>query len=43
MDYEQAREIIYGEPYEIWKKKYHKEAIHEQQKAYEERYLNFRY
>lgn len=32
MDYEQAREIIYGMPYSEWKTRYQKEAS-EQQKA----------
>ena len=26
MDYEQAREVVYGEPYPDWKAKYQKEA-----------------
>ena len=30
MDYEQAREIIYGMPYAEWKPKYQKEATAEQ-------------
>ena len=30
MDYEAAREIIYGEPYSDWKAKYQKEATQEQ-------------
>ena len=34
MDYEQAREIIYGMPYEQWKEKYQREANAEQQAAY---------
>jgi hypothetical protein len=34
MDYEQAREIIYGMPYAEWKKKYQQEASEEQKKAY---------
>ena len=37
MDYEQAREIVYGMPYSEWKEKYQKEASREQQAAYEER------
>ncbi len=36
MDYEQAREIIYGMPYADWKKKYQKEATLEQQAKYDE-------
>lgn len=35
MDYEQAREIIYGMPYEEWKKKYQTEATPEQLAAFE--------
>ncbi len=34
MDYEQAREIIYGEPYSDWKLKYQQEATQEQKDAY---------
>lgn len=34
LDYEQAREVIYGEPYGEWKKKYHKEATQAQLDAY---------
>ena len=30
MDYEQAREIVYGEPYADWKAKHQKEASAEQ-------------
>lgn len=37
MDYEKAREIIYGMPYSEWKARYQKEATPEQLKAYEER------
>jgi len=36
LDYEQAREIIYGMPYAEWKKKYQKEATPEQLKAFDE-------
>ena len=32
IDYEDAREIIYGMPYSEWKKKYQKEATKEQLK-----------
>jgi len=35
LDYEAAREIIYGEPYADWKAKYQKEASAEQKKAFE--------
>jgi hypothetical protein len=34
IDYEQAREIIYGEPYTDWKKKHQKEATAEQLAAF---------
>jgi hypothetical protein len=34
MDYDEAREFIYGMPYEEWKKLYHKEATQEQLDAY---------
>ena len=34
MDYEQAREIIYGMPYAEWKAKYQQEATLEQQQAF---------
>ena len=37
MEYEEAREIIYGEPYNGWKQKYHKEATQEQLDAYTRR------
>lgn len=40
MDYEQAREIVYGMPYSEWKEKYQKETTPEQQAAYEERKAN---
>jgi uncharacterized protein len=36
MDYEQAREIIYGMPYEQWKVMYQKEATAEQMAAFAE-------
>lgn len=35
MSYEQAREIIYGMPYQQWKEKYQVEATAEQQAAYD--------
>ena len=35
MDYEQAREIVYGMPYAEWKSKYQTEATPEQQAAYQ--------
>ncbi len=34
MNYDQAREAIYGMPYEVWKKKYQKEATKEQLEKY---------
>ena len=36
MDYEQAREIVYGMPYAEWKAKYQQEASPEQQAAFAE-------
>lgn len=36
MDYEAAREIIYGMPYDEWKEKYQIEASPEQLKAFNE-------
>ena len=36
IDYEQAREIVYGMPYSEWKDKYQKEAAPEQMKAFQE-------
>ena len=35
MDYEQAREIVYGMPYAEWKAKYQEEATAGQQAAFE--------
>ena len=40
MDYEQAREIVYGMPYSEWKAKFQKEANPEQKAAYQERKAN---
>lgn len=37
IDYEQAREIVYGMPYAEWKEKYQKEATPEQLKAFKEK------
>ncbi|WP_293264459.1 DUF1244 domain-containing protein [Neptunomonas sp.] len=34
LDYEQAREVVYGEPYSDWKKKHQKEATPEQLAAF---------
>lgn len=36
LDYEQAREIVYGMPYPEWKTKYQKEATPEQLAAFKE-------
>jgi uncharacterized protein len=36
MDYDAAREVIYGMPYEEWKAKYQKEATPEQARRFEE-------
>ncbi|BAU47598.1 alkaline phosphatase [Sulfurifustis variabilis] len=36
MNYDQAREAVYGMPYGEWKKKYQKEASAEQQRKFEE-------
>ncbi len=36
MDYDQAREIVYGMPYEDWKAKHQQEATPEQKAAYAE-------
>ncbi len=36
MDYEQAREIIYGMPYSEWKSRYQNEASPEQKKKFAE-------
>ena len=36
MDYDQAREIIYGMPYEQWKAKFQQEATPEQQARFEQ-------
>jgi uncharacterized protein len=35
LDYEQAREVIYGMPYKEWKNKFQSEATAEQLAAYE--------
>lgn len=37
MDYEEARQVIYGMPYAEWKGKYQTEATAEQQAAFSER------
>lgn len=37
VEYEQAREIVYGMPYSEWKEKYQTEATPEQQAAFEAR------
>lgn len=36
VEYEEAREIVYGMPYPEWKSRYQKEATEEQLKAFEE-------
>ena len=36
LDYEQAREIVYGMPYPKWKEKYQAEATSAQKKAFEQ-------
>lgn len=36
LEYDQAREIVYGMPYTEWKAKYQKEATPEQKKAFAE-------
>lgn len=35
MDYDQAREVVYGMPYEQWKAQYQSEATAEQKAAFE--------
>ena len=42
MDYERAREIIYGMPYSEWKSKHQNEASPEQQAAFQEAVKNVR-
>ena len=37
IDYEQARELVYGMPYSEWKEKYQKEATAEQMAAFNAR------
>ena len=37
MDYEQAREIVYGMPYKEWKDKFQQEATPEQLAAYNQK------
>ena len=37
MNYEEAREFLYGMPYAEWKKRYQKEASSEQENAFAER------
>jgi len=36
LDYDVAREVVYGMPYEEWKKKFQKEATPEQQRRFDE-------
>ncbi len=38
MTYDEAREIVYGMPYEEWKRRYQREASPEQRAAFEEAY-----
>jgi hypothetical protein len=38
MDYEQARDVIYGMPYKEWKAKYQTEATAEKQAAYDRKH-----
>ncbi|MCP5418951.1 MAG: DUF1244 domain-containing protein [Gammaproteobacteria bacterium] len=40
IDYEQAREIVYGMPYADWKKQYQREATPAQQAAFAETLQN---
>jgi len=40
IDYDQSRELIYGMPYEEWKKSYQKPAAPEQLAAFEARNTN---
>ena len=40
MDYEEARQIIYGMPYSEWKSKYQTEALPEQQTAFDNTFDN---
>ena len=40
IDYEQAREIVYGMPYKEWKDKFQQEATPEQLAAYNQKQLN---
>jgi uncharacterized protein len=35
MDYDAAREAVYGMPYEAWRRRYQKEASAEQQRTFE--------
>jgi len=35
-DYELAREVVYGMPYDEWKRKFQKDATPEQQRVFEE-------
>ncbi len=40
LDYDQARELIYGMPYNEWKEKFQKKATTEQLAAYEQKQQN---
>ena len=37
VDYEQAREVVYGMPYNEWKQRFQQEAIPEQMAAYQQK------
>ncbi len=36
MTYDEAREIVYGMPYDEWRRKYQKEATEEQKRLFED-------
>lgn len=36
MDYDQAREVVYGMPFDEWKRNYQREASDEQKRKFEE-------
>ena len=36
MNYDQAREVVYGMPYDAWKSKYQRESTPDQQQKFEE-------
>ncbi|MAW29324.1 MAG: deoxycytidine triphosphate deaminase [Gammaproteobacteria bacterium] len=43
LDYEGAREVVYGEPYSDWKKKYQGEASAEQKAAFDAKSTDHKY